>query len=73
MRDFRGCHERLLVVLCAIVYSSGLKGTQLVVSFSLGYEVVPASPQGLLGHIDSSEGGSVDASASSSCLCCPAS
>lgn len=73
MRDFRGCHERLLVVLCAIFCSSGLRGTQLTVSFSLGYEVGLASPQGLLGCTDPSEGGSVDASASGSCLCCPAS
>lgn len=59
MRDFRGCHERLLVVLCAIFCSSGLRGTQLVVTFSLGCEVGPASPPGLLGHTDPSEGRSI--------------
>lgn len=54
MRDFRGCHERLLVVLCAIFCSSELRGTQLVVSFSLRCEVGPSE---LLGRTDPSEGG----------------
>lgn len=69
MRDLRGCHERLLVVLIVVFLFQWFEGKPACCKLR-GMRLALLVLQRLLGCGDPSEGGSMNGSASGSSLCC---